>query len=439
MLIFALGIVSVPDPRPHHAREHAPVVAAGVRAGRARAGRDQPAGHGARGAAQRAARDVLDRAARHRGRDRRRGWARRSSASACSAPAVSWGNMIAAARGRPADAAVRAVRADRSASSSPCSRSTTSATSSAPASTCGRARCEPAASPRRRPTDSPTHRSTVRCSRSTSVQTLLQDAARARARGRRRLVHARAGQDARHRRRVGLAASRCSRGRSWACLPSNVERHGSIKFEGHEIGNASSDEMRHYWGTQMSMVFQDPMTSLNPVMRIGKQITESLRFHLDVSRDYAEDTALALLQSVGIPEAERRLRRVPAPAVRRHAPARDDRDRARVRPEAAVRRRADDRARRHGAGADPRPAARAAARAVHGDGARHARPRRRRRPRRRHRGDVRGPHRRVRADARAVQRDAPPVHRGVAEVDPEARRSRATRGSRRSPAARPTS
>ena len=64
-----------PDPRPHHACELAAVVAAGVRAGRARAGRDQPAGHDARGAPQRAARDVLDRAAGDRGRDRRRRWA----------------------------------------------------------------------------------------------------------------------------------------------------------------------------------------------------------------------------------------------------------------------------------------------------------------------------------------------------------------------------
>ncbi len=94
-------------------------------------------------------------------------------------------------------------------------------------------------------------------------------------------------------------------------LPRNVERHGSIKFEGHEIGDAGTDVMRSYWGTQMSMVFQDPMTSLNPVMKIGKQITEPLRYHLDVSRDYAEDTALALLQSVGIPEAERRLSEYP--------------------------------------------------------------------------------------------------------------------------------
>jgi peptide/nickel transport system ATP-binding protein len=94
-------------------------------------------------------------------------------------------------------------------------------------------------------------------------------------------------------------------------LPRNVERHGSIKFEGREIGEAGTDVMRAYWGTQMSMVFQDPMTSLNPVMKIGKQITEPLRYHLDVSRDYAEDTALALLQSVGIPEAERRLSEYP--------------------------------------------------------------------------------------------------------------------------------
>src|SRR4051794_20231235 len=69
--------------------------------------------------------------------------------------------------------------------------------------------------------------------------------------------------------------------------------------------------MRGYWGTQMSMVFQDPMTSLNPVMRVGTQITESLRYHLDVTKDYANETALALLQSVGIPEAERRLREYP--------------------------------------------------------------------------------------------------------------------------------
>ena len=218
------------------------------------------------------------------------------------------------------------------------------------------------------------------------------------------------------------AASRCCRARSWACCRSNVDAARQHPVRGpRDRRRRRRRRCASYWGTQMAMVFQDPMTSLNPVMQIGKQITESLRYHLDVSKDYANETALALLQSVGIPEAERRLQRVPAPALGRHAPARDDRDRARVRPEAAVRRRADDRARRHRAGADPRPAAGAAARAVHGDDPRHPRPRRRRRPHRRHRGDVRGPDRREGADALAVQRDAAPVHRGAAEVDPEAR------------------
>jgi oligopeptide/dipeptide ABC transporter ATP-binding protein len=92
---------------------------------------------------------------------------------------------------------------------------------------------------------------------------------------------------------------------------SNVERTGSILFEGHELIDASNEELRHLWGSQMAMVFQDPMTSLNPVMKIGKQITEGLLFHLDVSKKYANELALALLESVGIPEAEQRLKEYP--------------------------------------------------------------------------------------------------------------------------------
>src|SRR3546814_17525600 len=57
----------------------------------------------------------------------------------------------------------------------------------------------------------------------------------------------------------------------------------------------------------MAMVFQDPMTSLNPVMKIGRQLTEGLRRHLDMSKDDANATAVELLSSVGIPEPERRL------------------------------------------------------------------------------------------------------------------------------------
>jgi len=91
----------------------------------------------------------------------------------------------------------------------------------------------------------------------------------------------------------------------------NVIRRGSVRFDGREIGDADSEEMRGLWGTQIAMVFQDPMTSLNPVMKIGRQITEPLLHHLDITKKYARDLALSLLSSVGIPEPERRLGQYP--------------------------------------------------------------------------------------------------------------------------------
>jgi peptide/nickel transport system ATP-binding protein len=74
-----------------------------------------------------------------------------------------------------------------------------------------------------------------------------------------------------------------------------VVRHGSIRFEGVEIGDASPRQMRAYWGAHMGMVFQDPMTALNPVMKVGKQITESIHTHLDVTRSFAGELAVSLL------------------------------------------------------------------------------------------------------------------------------------------------
>ncbi|MDD9369967.1 MAG: ABC transporter ATP-binding protein [Acidimicrobiales bacterium] len=94
-------------------------------------------------------------------------------------------------------------------------------------------------------------------------------------------------------------------------LPSSADRSGAIHFDGERVDGLGDDALRDYWGTQMSMVFQDPMTSLNPVMRIGKQITESLEVHTDLDRTQARETALALLRSVHIPEPERRLRQYP--------------------------------------------------------------------------------------------------------------------------------
>ena len=88
-------------------------------------------------------------------------------------------------------------------------------------------------------------------------------------------------------------------------------REGSVRFEGKEMIGIPDKQMRAFWGAQMSMIFQDPMTSLNPVMKIGKQITESIREHLDVTRDYATDLAESLLTSVRIPEPKRRLEEYP--------------------------------------------------------------------------------------------------------------------------------
>jgi peptide/nickel transport system ATP-binding protein len=91
----------------------------------------------------------------------------------------------------------------------------------------------------------------------------------------------------------------------------NVVREGSVQFEGVEVSTMSLRQRRRIWGREMAMIFQDPMTSLNPVMKIGKQITESLKVHLGMSNADAAATAERLLSDVGIPEPHRRLAEYP--------------------------------------------------------------------------------------------------------------------------------
>jgi oligopeptide/dipeptide ABC transporter ATP-binding protein len=76
---------------------------------------------------------------------------------------------------------------------------------------------------------------------------------------------------------------------------------GSVKYDGAEILNAHNNDLRKLWAQHIAMVFQDPMTSLNPVLRIGHQIAEPIRLHLKVSKAEAKETALSLLMQVGIP------------------------------------------------------------------------------------------------------------------------------------------
>ena len=173
---------------------------------------------------------------------------------------------------------------------------------------------------------------------------------------------------------------------------------GSVMFEGQDLTKLSEKQLEDVRGREIAMIFQDPMTSLNPTLTIGTQITETIRRHYDVSTAQASKRAVELLEEVRIPRAAERLTDYPAPLLGRDAAARDDRDRALVRPQAADRRRADDRARRDRAGVSARPARRPAPRARDGDDHHHARHGRRRRGGRRHPRHVR------RADRRAAPR-----------------------------------
>jgi oligopeptide transport system ATP-binding protein len=82
---------------------------------------------------------------------------------------------------------------------------------------------------------------------------------------------------------------------------------GEILLRGQDLLKLKEDEIRHIRGSQIAMVFQDPMTSLNPVITVGKQITEALELHLGMNDQQARERAAELLDMVGIPEASSRL------------------------------------------------------------------------------------------------------------------------------------
>ena len=90
-----------------------------------------------------------------------------------------------------------------------------------------------------------------------------------------------------------------------------VVRSGTVRFDGRELLGRTDAELRGVWGTGMAMVFQDPTSSLNPLMRVEDQITEPLRARLGMSRRDARAAALQLLSDVRIPDAQRRARQYP--------------------------------------------------------------------------------------------------------------------------------
>jgi peptide/nickel transport system ATP-binding protein/oligopeptide transport system ATP-binding protein len=92
---------------------------------------------------------------------------------------------------------------------------------------------------------------------------------------------------------------------------TNARISGSITYRGRELSGLDDDQLRDVRGEQIAMVFQDPMSSLNPVYRVGDQITEMIHAHRDVSKQEARSRAVELLGSVGIPNAEKRVRSYP--------------------------------------------------------------------------------------------------------------------------------
>lgn len=94
-------------------------------------------------------------------------------------------------------------------------------------------------------------------------------------------------------------------------MPHNSARTGEVIFQGRNLLTLPRAQQEEVWGKQIAMVFQDPGRSLNPVVRVERQMTEGMRKHLGVSRSEAQTRALNLLQEVGVPDPERRLRNYP--------------------------------------------------------------------------------------------------------------------------------
>jgi len=90
-------------------------------------------------------------------------------------------------------------------------------------------------------------------------------------------------------------------------LPPNAERRGAISFDGRDLMNATQTDLRRLRGKDIACVFQEPMTSLNPVFTVGRQIMEPLAEHLGLAPRAARERAEALLAEVGLPDPKRRL------------------------------------------------------------------------------------------------------------------------------------
>ena len=130
---------------------------------------------------------------------------------------------------------------------------------------------------------------------------------------------------------------------------------GSVRFQDRDLLTLTESEMQTLRGAKLSLIFQEPMTALNPVFSIGDQIAETLVVHGDCDWPAARRPRRGVARGGQVSGGGPARARLSAPAVRRPASARRDRDGPRVPAGARHRRRADDGARRHDSGRDPRP------------------------------------------------------------------------------------
>lgn len=93
--------------------------------------------------------------------------------------------------------------------------------------------------------------------------------------------------------------------------PAEIDKESKIMFNGKDILSLNEKEMRKIRGKDISMIFQDPMTSLNPTMKLGRQIIEVLKIHRGMNKKDAEEEAIRLLKLVNIPNAESRINQYP--------------------------------------------------------------------------------------------------------------------------------
>ena len=201
---------------------------------------------------------------------------------------------------------------------------------------------------------------------------------------------------------------------------------GEARLQGEDVLKATPSRLRDLRGTRMAMIFQEPMTALNPVMRVGDQIAEVLEIHAQLSEPDRRQRVLQIMRLVRLPEPERMHRRLSAPTIGRPASARRNCHGDCLQPRSADRRRADNGARRHRRGANPAADPRVAGAARHRRAVHHPRLRRgggHRPSRGRH---AVGPHRRDRLPRRNPQAPPSPAtpHADRVGAEPEAARAR---------------